>query len=118
MRLNADGSRDTNFPAWVTGGWVNAIALQPDGKVVIGGSFTAVNIVARTNIARLNSNGTLDTGFQNGMAGVFSGGNSHCSRVEFQNLLEQEVDITARGQPIHLEAVAILADDVEGIGAD
>ena len=52
------------------------------------------------------------------LVATFSGGNSHCSRVEFQNLLEQEVDITARGQPIHLEAVAILADDVEGIGAD
>ena len=53
-RLSADGSLDTNFnPGTGVNGSVLAITLQPDGKVLIGGSFTAVNGVVRSNIARL-----------------------------------------------------------------
>jgi uncharacterized delta-60 repeat protein len=44
-------------------GEVLAIATQKDGKVVIGGSFTAVNGVTRQNLARLNPDGSLDTSF-------------------------------------------------------
>jgi len=65
-RLNADGTLDTSFLAAATGsqtGVVRALALQPDGKIVIGGSFTSVNNTARNRIARLNANGTLDTAF-------------------------------------------------------
>jgi hypothetical protein len=47
----------------VRGGSVEAIAVQADGKVVIGGDFTLVNGVRRDNIARLNADGTLDTGW-------------------------------------------------------
>jgi len=43
-----------------TGGKVYAIARQTDGKVIIGGEFTYVNGVPRSNIARINSNGSLD----------------------------------------------------------
>src|SRR5947208_1377107 len=39
-----------------SGGFVFAIAVQNDGKVIIGGSFTSVNGVARTNLARINAN--------------------------------------------------------------
>jgi uncharacterized delta-60 repeat protein len=67
-RLNADGSPDTNFdPGTGAGGAglasVRTIALQADGKVVIGGVFTNVNGTPRNNLARLNSNGHPDTGF-------------------------------------------------------
>ena len=41
-------------------GLVLAIALQPDGKVLIGGYFSLVDGVARNNIARLNADGSLD----------------------------------------------------------
>ena len=43
-----------------TGGHVNAVAVQPDGKVVIGGFFNWVNGVARNNLARINTDGTVD----------------------------------------------------------
>ncbi len=73
-RLNADGSLDSSFNpgTGVSGGVarVSTIALQADGKVLIGGGFTTVNGVARGNIARLNSDGSLDTGFLNGLAGA------------------------------------------------
>ena len=68
-RLNADGSQDTSFsastitPLGIVSGTVYRIALQPDGKILIGGNFTTVDGVARTNIARLNATGGLDTGF-------------------------------------------------------
>jgi uncharacterized delta-60 repeat protein len=42
---------------------VFATAVQPDGKILIGGSFADVLGITRHNIARLNSDGTLDTAF-------------------------------------------------------
>lgn len=42
---------------------VYASVLQADGKLIIVGSFTAVNGVSRKRIARLNTDGSLDTGF-------------------------------------------------------
>lgn len=63
-RLNADGSVDATFnPGTGANNWVLALALQPDGKVLVGGSFTAVNGVGRMHLARLNPDGSLDTGF-------------------------------------------------------
>lgn len=44
-------------------GSVQALVVQQDGKVVIGGTFTAVNGVPRQNLARLNADGTLDAAF-------------------------------------------------------
>ena len=43
------------------------MALQPDGKIVIGGFFTSVAGVGRNRIARLNSDGSLDTSFDPGV---------------------------------------------------
>jgi uncharacterized delta-60 repeat protein len=42
---------------------VHTIAVQTDGKVIIGGEFAYVNGTAKANLARLNTNGTLDTTF-------------------------------------------------------
>lgn len=63
-RLNPDGSLDPSFnPGAGANDAVYAMVLQPDGKVVIGGSFTAVNGVAREYLARLNADGSLDSTF-------------------------------------------------------
>src|SRR6185437_4424176 len=71
-RLNSDGTLDTTFASGLAGanGSINAMALQSDGKVLIGGLFAAVNGTAINRIARLNSDGTLDTAFGNGLAGA------------------------------------------------
>jgi uncharacterized delta-60 repeat protein len=61
-RLNADGSLDANFNPNANG-VVYAVAVQGDGKVLIGGAFTSVGGTTRNHIARLNSDGTLDTTF-------------------------------------------------------
>jgi trimeric autotransporter adhesin len=55
------------------GNGVYATAVQPDGKIVIAGEFTSVLGVPRRNIARLNSDGTLDMGFD---PNVYGGINS------------------------------------------
>ena len=63
-RLNGDGSLDTSFdPGLGANGTVWSIAVQDDGKILIAGEFTSINGVARTHIARLNSDGSLDTTF-------------------------------------------------------
>lgn len=66
-RLNPEGSLDTGFnPAVEASGEVHAVAAQSDGKLVIGGRFTLVGGTARSGIARLNQDGSLDTGFDPG----------------------------------------------------
>jgi uncharacterized delta-60 repeat protein len=76
-RLNANGSLDATFnPGTGAGGSVNAIALQSDGKVLIGGGFTTYNGTTRNRIARVNANGTLDTAVYTG-----TGANSDVSAI-------------------------------------
>src|ERR1043166_173160 len=58
VRLNTNGTVDSAFNAGSgPDGAVHAIAIQPDGKILIGGEFTHVHSVARGRIARLNSDG-------------------------------------------------------------
>ena len=66
-RLNADGSTDTTFdPGSGADGLVTGVGVQPDGKVILGGEFTHYNGTAITGIARLNTDGSLDTSFNVG----------------------------------------------------
>ena len=39
------------------------MAVDPGGKVLVGGQYTTMIGVGRTNLARLNTNGSLDTNF-------------------------------------------------------
>jgi uncharacterized delta-60 repeat protein len=64
-RLNPDGTVDTSFPDIGLPGSasdsVECIAVQADGKILIGGLFTSVLGEPRWRIARLLDDGTLDT---------------------------------------------------------
>jgi beta-propeller uncharacterized protein DUF5122 len=44
----------------LTNGSVNAIVRTSDGGVIVGGDFTEIGGVARSNLARFNADGTLD----------------------------------------------------------
>jgi len=67
MRLNPDGSLDVSFnPGSGVNGYVYASALQPDGRIIIGGTFMTYNGTARYGTARLNSDGSLDESFNTG----------------------------------------------------
>jgi uncharacterized delta-60 repeat protein len=69
LRLNSDGSRDSSFNTpdffgnFGFGGIIDAIGLQSDGKILVGGRFNGVNGVYNPGIYRLNSNGSLDSTF-------------------------------------------------------
>lgn len=78
-RLLSDGTIDPSFThGTIAGGVVKGMALQPDGKIVIGGAFTTVSDVTYNGIARLNTNGTIDTSFTPGGVDI-SGGKLVCA---------------------------------------
>lgn len=64
VRLNPDGTVDPLFNPVVgpvdKGHEVNAILVQPDHKIVIGGLFETVGGQPRNGVARLNPDGTPD----------------------------------------------------------
>lgn len=78
-RLNADGTHDTSFKPVISNGLtsspaVRCMAVQADGKILIGGNFTQISSTSNTTppvttthnikgIARLNSDGSVDTSF-------------------------------------------------------
>jgi uncharacterized delta-60 repeat protein len=68
-RLNGNGTLDLSFAtgSGFSGGAVHALALQSDGKVVVGGAFAGVNGNPRSRVARLEANGALDFSFQVGL---------------------------------------------------
>ncbi len=67
-RLNADGSLDTSFlPGSGANGTIWSVALQPDGKILVGGEFTSFNAINRSHVARLNADGSVDTTFDLGV---------------------------------------------------
>ena len=67
-RVHADGSLDNSFDPSAND-WVGSVVSQADGRILIGGGFTAlqpngaITTTARHRIARLNADGSLDNGF-------------------------------------------------------
>jgi uncharacterized delta-60 repeat protein len=73
------GSLDPGFdPGTGANALVRSVAVQPDGRIIIGGAFTQFNGVDRNYVARLNSAGPLDFGFNIG-----TGANGLVSAVAF-----------------------------------
>lgn len=69
VRLTADGELDPSFNVGSgTNGKVYAIAVQSNGKVLVGGSFTSYNGTLCSNIIRLKKDGSLDAGFSDAFA--------------------------------------------------
>ena len=81
VRLGVNGAVDTTFN-FGTGanGAISALALQSDGKILVGGSFSSINGVAASAIARINTNGSLDTTFNTGV-----GANGSVLAIAVQN---------------------------------
>ena len=68
IKLNSDGTADNSFnPAVSQNGVILDIKRQTDGKILIGGDFDYVNGVRQGGIARINTDGTLDTSFTDGI---------------------------------------------------
>ncbi|HAV64998.1 MAG TPA: hypothetical protein DCY13_21830, partial [Verrucomicrobiales bacterium] len=61
---SAPGDVDLSFDAGSgVNGPVTTFVQQPDGRMIIGGSFTTVRGLARRGIARLNADGSGDSSF-------------------------------------------------------
>ncbi|MEQ1861332.1 MAG: delta-60 repeat domain-containing protein [Chthoniobacteraceae bacterium] len=82
-RLEANGTLDGSFNIGGAGTdiVVFSLAQQADGKLLLGGWFSTVNGAAANRIARLETNGTLDTGFSAGVDGG-AGAIVHCVAVQ------------------------------------
>ena len=103
-RYNSDGSLDSNFGS---GGRVttdffgkqdagNALALQPDGKIVVAGSSNRDNELSDFALARYNSDGTPDASFGQGgkTTSVFAGSNA------LELVIQPDGKLIAAGAPV------------------
>ncbi|HSH67264.1 MAG TPA: delta-60 repeat domain-containing protein, partial [Bacteroidia bacterium] len=79
-RLNTDGTFDISFNK-ITGanGEIMASAVQPNGRIIIAGNFSAFHFQSRNHVARLLENGKLDHSFN-----VGTGTNGTVSAVAVQ----------------------------------
>jgi uncharacterized delta-60 repeat protein len=63
-RFNTDGTLDATFNIGSgANNYVRGMGLQGDGKIVVVGGFTNFNNVPKNRIARLNTDGSIDTSF-------------------------------------------------------
>src|SRR5439155_24612649 len=63
----ADGTNDYGFTTSGGSGLngaVNAIAVQADGRIIVGGGFTSLSGTAMKRFARINADGSWDTTLQ------------------------------------------------------
>jgi len=86
VRIHSDGSRDLSFkPIWnilndnVVNYAINSIAIQADGKIIVAGYFNKLNSTNVANIARLNTDGSVDETFNTG-----TGANSTVKNIIIQ----------------------------------
>ncbi len=64
VRLNQNGSIDPTFEMFIgPNGSVHSIAVQSNGKLIVGGYFTSFDGTAKGNIARIKTDGSLDNTF-------------------------------------------------------
>lgn len=63
-RINTDGSVDTTFnPLAGAANTIQHLFIQPDGKIIISGSFTTYQGQQRLRLARINADANLDQTF-------------------------------------------------------
>ncbi len=64
-RITKDGELDLSFNTGIgTNGNVYALAIQANGKIIVGGDFTSYNGNKCSNIVRLNADGSFDPSFR------------------------------------------------------
>jgi uncharacterized delta-60 repeat protein len=70
IRLCSNGAIDNTFVIGsglnLINGTVHSLAIQGDGKILVGGNFNTYSGVTRNNIMRLCTNGSIDYGFDIG----------------------------------------------------
>jgi uncharacterized delta-60 repeat protein len=97
-RFNADGTLDPSFDAELPAGFVaRALALQPDGKVCVGGA-SAAGGGSSPSVVRLKSDGRRDAGFNTNLAlGLLAGQASGAQPALYDLVLHQDGRIYIAG---------------------
>lgn len=64
--INTSGGIDLSFAAgeFLTGARLSTMVMQKDNKIVIGGNFTSIGGYKVDRVARLNTDGSVDTSFR------------------------------------------------------
>jgi uncharacterized delta-60 repeat protein len=76
VRLNTNGTLDETFGGNLGAGpqvdgtspYIEQVAVQTDGSILLGGKFTRWNSASTTHLVRLNSNGIVRTLFPNNLS--------------------------------------------------
>ena len=71
------------FYSGFDGAQVNAIAVQPDGKILVSGQFSSYNGTPVEQIVRINSDYTLDQSFSPTGGGIYFNGNDGSQKIGF-----------------------------------
>lgn len=76
LKINADGTLASGFSPGAgasssAGSGVRAMSVQPDGKVLLGGTFTSYNGVTTPRLVRLNADGSVDQAFVSALGNGF-----------------------------------------------
>lgn len=109
-RIHADGGLDTTFdPGVGPSNYVEACAVQPDGKTVIAGRFSTCSGVNIKGLARLEADGTLDAGFLIGPGLGGLGMATTCALQDDGRILVSGVFSSVNGIPA-IDRVRLLAD--------
>ena len=86
VTLQAQSPSADSFNPGPGSGWpstsVSCLAVQPDGKILVGGRFNQIGGLGRTNIARLYSSGMADTNFSPTVIGGFASAEVKCLAVQ------------------------------------
>jgi uncharacterized delta-60 repeat protein len=66
VRLNSDGSYDSTFNIGTgSSNYLRHALVKPNGKILVGGNLSSFNGTSLGNIFQLNSDGSIDTSFNN-----------------------------------------------------
>ncbi|WP_239023064.1 T9SS sorting signal type C domain-containing protein [Flavobacterium endoglycinae] len=106
IRLNTDGSVDTNFN--IGTGFnddVNAIVIQPDGKIILGGNFTSYQENTANRIIRINQDGSVDTEF---LGTGFNSGNVEIIKTDTQGNIMVGGNFTSKYNGTDVNRVILL----------
>jgi hypothetical protein len=68
VRLLPSGTVDDDFVIGLGASGVVEVQIQPDGKIILSGSFDFFNGISNSKIIRLNADGSPDPSFTTGLS--------------------------------------------------
>lgn len=103
IRIRPDGSTDTAFPLTLNNN-VFALLRQPDGKILVGGSFTS----PATRLMRLNADLTLDTDFNTNVGSNLSAGQVNDIALDSTGRVYVGMSVSSSGRIARFSSAGVL----------